>query len=102
MARHTTPQGQAQSCMALAKPADRAPYNISWVNGVAGRGKCPFSQDQKPSTSGGIGNSSGAGGVVIASTPCSRDTQSSNWPTLEQIQCSASVGTLDIHWPAHG
>src|SRR5262249_10506923 len=102
MARHATPQGQAESCMAREKPADRAPYTISWVNGVAGRGKCPFSQDQKPSTSGGIGNTSGAGGGVIASPPCSRDTQRRNGPTLEQRQCSASVGTLDIHWPAHG
>src|SRR5712692_9211288 len=102
MARHPTPKGQAQSSIALEKPSVMAPYKISWVNGVAGRGKCPFSQAQKPSTSGGIGKSVGAGGVVIASTPGSRDTQSSNRPTLEQVQVSASVGTLDIHGPAHG
>src|SRR2546430_569172 len=75
--------------------------SLSWVKGVAGRGKCPFSQVQKPSRSGGMGKLVGTGGVVIASTPWSKDTQSSNRPALEQVQFSALVGTLDIHWPAH-
>jgi hypothetical protein len=44
-------------------------YKRSWVNGVAGRGKCPFSQSQKPSTSGGRGKSVETIGVAIAYTP---------------------------------
>src|SRR5215471_3392929 len=102
MARHSTPKGQAQVSIALEKPSAMALYKISWVKGVAGRGKCPFSQVQKPSRSGGMGKLIGIGGVVIASTPWSKDPQSSNRPALEQVQVSASVGTFNIHGPAHG
>src|SRR5262245_37930954 len=102
MARHSTPKGQAQASIAPEKPSAMALYKSSWVKGVAGRGKCPFSQVQKPSRSGGMGKLVGTGEVVIASTPWSKDTQSRNRPALEQVQVSASIGTLDIHGPAHG
>src|SRR5215475_11695488 len=101
MARHSTPKGQAQVSIALEKPSAMALYKISWVKGVTRRGKCPFSQVQKPPRSGGMGKLVGTGGVVIASTPWSKDTQSSNRPALEQVQVSATVGTLDIHGPSH-
>src|SRR4029453_1726585 len=101
MARHSTPKGQAQTSIALEKPSAMALYKSSWVKGVAGRGKCPFSQVQKPSRSGGMGKLVGTGRVVIASTPWSKHTQSSNRPALEQVQVSATVGTLDIHGPPH-
>src|SRR5262245_60672151 len=102
MARHSTPKGQAHSCIALEKPSVMALYKSSWVNGVAGRGKCHFTQAQKPATSGGRGKSVETAGVIIAYTPCSQDTQRGNWPALEQVQVAAVVGTLDIHRPAHG
>src|SRR5262245_4597484 len=92
MARHATPKGQAQASIALEKPSAMALYKSSWVKGVAGRGKCPFSQVQKPSRSGGMGKLVGTGGCDRAIPTACSDRQRESTLPCEPNVWSAGMG----------